>query len=298
MNVESAAVAEWFHAPVLAAESLEHLAPRPGWTVVDATAGLGGHTRLFADAVGESGRVIAIDRDVEILRIAQERVPAANVTWVHGEFSELTLILKRLSVAAIDGLFVDLGVSSPQLDRAERGFSFMREGPLDMRMNPTSGEPAASMIARLSAKQLADLFWEFGEERMSRRIARAIVSTREKTEITTTTQLAEIVRRAVPPSRKPERIDPATRVFQALRIAVNDELDELDSLLAQAPSLVKPGGRMAAISFHSLEDRRVKNDFRGSDWEPTTKKPVTASDEERDRNPRSRSAKLRAAVRR
>jgi len=290
--------AEWAHVPVLAAEVFEHLAPQPGWTVVDATAGLGGHTRLFAEAVGETGRVIAVDRDVESLKVAQERVTAANVAWVHREFSELTLMLRRMKIEAVDALFVDLGVSSPQLDRPERGFSFMREGPLDMRMNPTSGEPASSMIARLSVKQLADLIWEFGEERNSRRIARVIVNEREKAEITTTTQLADIVRRATPPSRKPERIDPATRVFQALRIAVNNELDELDSLLVQAPNLVKPGGRMAAISFHSLEDRRVKTAFRGPEWEPTTKKPVTATDEETAANPRSRSAKLRAAVRR
>jgi 16S rRNA (cytosine1402-N4)-methyltransferase len=290
--------AEWHHVPVLAAEVVEHLAPQPGWTVVDATTGLGGHTRLFAEAVGGQGRVIAVDRDLESLRVAQERTTAENVVWLHGEFSELTLMLRRMKIESVDGLFVDLGVSSPQLDRPERGFSFMREGPLDMRMNPTSGEPAGSMIARLSERQLADLIWEFGEERNSRRIAKAIVRERERAEIATTVQLAEIVRRATPPSRKPERIDAATRVFQALRIAVNNELDELDSLLAQAPNIVRPGGRMAAISFHSLEDRRVKTAFRGPEWEATTKKPVTATEPEQAVNPRSRSAKLRAAVRR
>ena len=290
--------ADWTHVPVLAAQVLEQLDPRPGQVVVDATTGLGGHTKLLAERVGESGRVLAIDRDAESLSEALRRVTLPNIEWIHGEFSELTLMLRRRGISTIDGLLVDLGVSSPQLDRAQRGFSFMREGPLDMRMDPTSGEPASSMIARMSAKQLADVFWEFGEERMSRRIARAIVAERERSPIVTTTQLAEIVRRSVPPSRAPNRIDPATRVFQALRIAVNNELDALDALLAQAPNLVRLEGRMSVISFHSLEDRRVKNAFRGPDWETITKKPVVASEPESAANPRSRSAKLRSAIRR
>jgi 16S rRNA (cytosine1402-N4)-methyltransferase len=290
--------AGWTHVPVLASAVLDQLAPRPGQTVVDATTGLGGHTRLFAERVGDAGRVLAIDRDAESLEEARRRVPHANVDWIHGEFSELTLLLRKRGVASIDGLFVDLGVSSPQLDRPERGFSFMREGPLDMRMDPTAGEPASSMIARMSPSQLADVFWEYGEERLSRRIARAIVAERERTPIHTTTHLADVVRRAVPPSRKVERIDPATRVFQALRIAVNDELNALDSLLTQAPGLIRPGGRMSVVSFHSLEDRRVKNAFRGEEWEPITKKPVVATDDEVAVNPRARSAKLRSALRR
>jgi 16S rRNA (cytosine1402-N4)-methyltransferase len=297
-TVEAAVSADWTHVPVLAAAVLEHLAPQPGQTIVDATTGLGGHTKLLAERVGDTGRILAIDRDAESLSEAQERVTLGNIEWIHGEFSELTLILRRRGIATVDGLLVDLGASSPQLDRAERGFSFMRQGPLDMRMDPTSGEPASSMIARMSAKQLADMFWEFGEERMSRRIARAIVAERERTPITSTTQLAEIVRRSVPPSRTPNRIDPATRVFQALRIAVNNELDALDALVAQAPSIVRLEGRMSVISFHSLEDRRVKNAFRGPEWESITKKPVVATEEEMAANPRSRSAKLRSAIRR
>jgi len=289
--------AAWVHRPVLAAEVIAHLAPKAGQTIVDATAGLGGHTSLLAERVGEHGRIIAIDRDRESVEEARLRVPAANVTWVHGEFSELTLILRRLGATSVDGLLVDLGVSSPQLDRAERGFSFMREGPLDMRMDPSSGEPASSLISRLPANQLADIFWQFGEERMSRRIARAIVAERERTPIATTTQLADVVRRAVPPSRKPDRIDPATRVFQALRIAVNHELEALDALLAQAPGVIRLGGRVSVISFHSLEDRRVKNAFRGPEWEAITKKPVVATDDENAINPRARSAKLRSAIR-
>jgi 16S rRNA (cytosine1402-N4)-methyltransferase len=198
----------------------------------------------------------------------------------------------------VNGLLADLGVSSPQLDRPERGFSFRFEGPLDMRMDPTRGTPASILIAELTEPDLADLFHRYGEERHSRRIARAIVEDRRKKPFRTTTDLADLIRRVVPRSADTARIDPATRVFQALRIVVNDELGALETLLDDLPGVIAAGGRAAIIAFHSLEDRLVKNAFRErSIWLPTTKKPITAGPDEERENPRSRSAKLRVAVR-
>jgi 16S rRNA (cytosine1402-N4)-methyltransferase len=288
------------HVSVMPSEVIEHLAPQPGEIHVDVTAGAGGHSLLLARAVGPSGRLIALDRDPAMLDIARQRLQGLPVTFVQASFDQLRQVLDDLKIEAVDGVLADLGISSDQLDRAERGFSFQQEGPLDMRMNPEIGEPASALLKRLNEREMADIFYHYGEERYSRRVARKIVEVRQKQPIETTTQLAELVRRCVPrPSGKGGRrqgIDPATRVFQALRIAVNDELAALEGLLASLPSCLKPGGRAALISFHSLEDRRVKQTFRARDyWDVLTKKPVEATEEEVRQNPRARSAKLRAA---
>jgi 16S rRNA (cytosine1402-N4)-methyltransferase len=290
------------HVSVLPAEVLAALDPRPGEAFVDATCGAGGHTRLLAERVAPGGRVIALDRDPAMLELARPRLEGLPVELVQSGFDGLEDVLAGLGLTRVDGVLADLGVCSDQLDDPERGLSFGRPGPLDMRLNPAEGEPASTLLRRLDERALADLIYEYGEERHSRRIARRIVEERKRSPLETTEQLAELVRRCVPrPPRGDRRrptIDPATRVFQALRIAVNDELDALDRLLAVLPRCVRPGGRVAVISFHSLEDRRVKNAFRDKAvWEALTKKPVQAGDEEVRANPRSRSAKLRAARR-
>jgi 16S rRNA (cytosine1402-N4)-methyltransferase len=290
------------HLPVLPAEVLDALAPAPGQTIVDATVGGGGHARLLAERLGPTGRLIGLDRDVAMLRLARPRLEGlpAELMLVVDNFDRLREVLDELQVPAVDAVLADLGVCSDQIDAAERGFSFQQAGPLDMRLNPAEGEPAAALVRRLSERDLADLFWKYGEERYSRRIARKIVEVRKRTPLETTEQLAELVRRCVPwPKGRRPVIDPATRVFQALRIAVNDELGALERLLAALPSCVQPGGRVAIISFHSLEDRRVKQAFRDrAVWEVLTRKPVQATEEEVRHNPRARSAKLRAARRR
>jgi 16S rRNA (cytosine1402-N4)-methyltransferase len=287
------------HVPVLPAEVLALLAPALGQVIVDATVGAGGHTRLLAERIGPPGRLITLDQDAAMLDLARPRLEGLPVTLVQANFDRLRDVLDELGIAAVDAVLADLGVCSDQLDRPERGLSFQQEGPLDMRLNLDEGEPASALLRRLNERDLADLFWQYGEERFSRRIARRIVETRRLAPLATTTELAELVRRCVPrPRGKRPAIDPATRVFQALRIAVNDELGALDRLLAALPGCVRPGGRAALISFHSLEDRRVKQAFRERDvWQELTRKPVQAgADEERD-NPRARSAKLRAARR-
>jgi 16S rRNA (cytosine1402-N4)-methyltransferase len=285
------------HVPVLPAEVLHWLDPKPGQTVVDCTAGAGGHSRLIAERILPGGRVIGLDQDPAMLDLARPRLAGLPVTLVHASFDQVAEVLRDENVVA-DAVLADLGISSDQLDAPTRGLSFQYDGPLDMRMDPTRGETAADLLRRLPERDLADLIFQFGEERFSRRIARRIVEARQTTPIETTTQLAELVRRCVPRG-KGHRIDPATRTFQALRIAVNDELDSLDRLLAQLPRVLKPGGRAVVISFHSLEDRRVKQAFRsGEQWQVLTKKPVTAGEDEERTNPRSRSAKLRAAQRR
>ncbi len=290
------------HVSVLPAEVLALLAPRPGDVFVDATCGAGGHARLLAERVGPGGRVVALDRDPAMLELARPRLEGLPVSLVRAGFEELPEVLADLGIEPVDGVLADLGVCSDQLDDPARGLSFARPGPLDMRLNPAEGEPAAELLRRLDERTLADLIYRYGEERFSRRIARRIVEERKQAPLETTEQLAELVRRCVPRPRPTGRrrpaIDPATRVFQALRIAVNDELDALDRLLTVLPRCVRPGGRVAVISFHSLEDRRVKNAFRDkSAWEVLTKKPVQAGDEEVRANPRARSAKLRAARR-
>jgi len=285
------------HVPVLAREVVALLDPRPGEVWVDATAGAGGHTRLIAERVGPTGRVIALDQDPTMLDRARANLEGLPATLVHANFDQLTAALASVGVTEIDGLLADLGFASDQMEDPGRGLSFQQDGPLDMRLDPTSSETAADLIARLSEYDLANVFYEYGEERHSRRVARKIVEARKQTPIRTTGQLADLVRSCVPRERG-RSFDPATRVFQGLRIAVNDELGALERLLAQVPRLVKPGGRVGIISFHSLEDRRVKETFRDREvWEPVTKKPVTAAEDEIRDNPRSRSAKLRVARR-
>jgi 16S rRNA (cytosine1402-N4)-methyltransferase len=301
MNEQPAAAVR--HVSVLPAEVLAALQPAPGQVMVDATLGVGGHARLLAERLGPSGRLIALDRDPAMIDLARPRLEGLPVTLVHAGFDDLRTVLDGVGLPAVDGVLADLGVCSDQLDAPERGFSFTQEGPLDMRLDPTAGEPASALLRRLGERDLADLFWQYGEERFSRRIARRIVETRRREPLVTTGQLADLVRRCVsrPPrgSRRKPPIDPATRVFQALRIAVNDELGALDRLLAALPGSVRPGGRVCLISFHSLEDRRVKQALRDrSVWEEATRKPVQAGTEEVRSNPRARSAKLRAARRR
>ena len=287
------------HVPVLSAEVLNALAVAPGQVVVDATVGAGGHSRLLAERVAPSGRLIGLDQDAAMLDLARPRLQALPVTLVQANFDRLRDVLDEQGVKKVDAVLADLGFCSDQLDDPERGLSFNLPGPLDMRLDPTRGEPASVLLKRLSERDLANLVFQYGEERFSRRIARKIVEVRKRSPLRTTEQLADLVRGCVPrPKGQRHPLDPATRTFQALRIAVNDELGALDRLLAALPECVKPGGQAAIISFHSLEDRRVKQAFRDrSTWENLTRKPIQASEEEVRNNPRARSAKLRAAVR-
>jgi len=292
------------HLSVLPAEVLAALEPQPGQLLVDATVGAGGHARLLAERLGPTGRLIALDQDQAMLELARPRLAGLPVTLVQANFKDLRAVLDRLGVAAADGVLADLGICSDQLDDPERGFSFSNPGPLDMRLDSGIAETAGDLLRRLNERDLADLIYEFGEERFSRRIARKIVELRRREPLRTTAELAELVRRCVPrpprsAGRRKPAIDPATRVFQALRIAVNGELEALDHLLLDLPRCLRPGGRAAVISFHSLEDRRVKNAFRQRDvWEAQTRKPIQAGEEETRHNPRARSARLRAAIKR
>jgi 16S rRNA (cytosine1402-N4)-methyltransferase len=289
------------HVPVLLDEVLEYLNVRPGGVICDATLGLAGHSTAIAKRLGGNGKLIAFDRDPEAMEAAKVRLEEVRAE-LGNEMPEVVYIAKAFSEAAnviepgsLDGLLADFGVSSLQLDEAHRGFSFRTDGPLDMRQDTRTGETAEQVVNQEDENELADLIYEFGEERRSRRIARAIVRARP---ITTTAELARVVSAAAP-SMKGDKIHPATRTFQALRIRVNNELGEIQSLLKSAGSLLKPGGRLVLISFHSLEDRLVKDAFR--EWgrekkfEILTKKPVVAGEQEEMRNPRSRSAKMRAA---
>ena len=290
------------HVPVLLDEVRTLLEPGRGGTFVDCTLGLGGHSRMLL----ESGatRVIGIDRDTEAIAIAKESLAefGDRVTFVHADYREVAEVLDAHGITEVAGLLADFGVSSMQLDADGRGFSFKRDEPLDMRMDRSRGETAADLLDRVDETELADVIYRFGEERRSRQVARAIVMARGQSPITTTGRLAEIVRRGVA-ARGWQRIDPATRTFQALRIWVNRELDELDSFIGRAASRLQVGGRLAMISFHSLEDRVVKHTLRdlarGDDAaiKVLTKHPVIAGDAEAAVNPRARSAKLRAAVR-
>ncbi|WP_044964359.1 16S rRNA (cytosine(1402)-N(4))-methyltransferase RsmH [Sorangium cellulosum] len=285
------------HVSVLGREVLAALSPVSEGVYVDATLGAGGHTATILETPG--ARVIGIDRDERALAIARARLARAGdrVTYVHGEFSEIERHLAALGVPQVDGLLADIGVSSMQLDDPGRGMSFRAEGPLDMRMDSSRGETALELIERLSDEELADLIYRYGEERRSRRVARCIKQAADSGELVTTLDLRRAVVRAVGPARI-GGVDPATRTFQALRIAVNGELDQLEALLEAAPRIIAPGGVLAVISFHSLEDRIVKRALREPEvWEPLTKKPVTAGDDEVEGNPRARSAKLRAARR-
>jgi 16S rRNA (cytosine1402-N4)-methyltransferase len=283
------------HVPVLAAELLKLVDPQPGQTWVDGTVGGGGHSLLVAEKIGASGRLIGLDQDLSMLVLAGPRLEGLPATLVHANFDQLPSVLRNFGINAVDGVVADLGFASDQVDERQRGLSFRDDGPLDMRLDPSTGTTAADLVNTLSEEALADVFFELGEERHSRRVARRIAERRGEKPFATTAELAEVVRRCVPRSGA---IDPATRVFQALRIAVNDELGALDRLLAALPKIVKPGGAAAIISFHSLEDRRVKQAFRNADvWQALTKKPVEADDAEVNRNPRARSAKLRVARR-
>jgi 16S rRNA (cytosine1402-N4)-methyltransferase len=291
------------HVPVLYQQAIDFLKVRAGGTYVDCTLGLAGHAEGIIRHLGKQGHLIGFDRDAEALELARIRLAgvtselgdqAPKVTLIDQAFSS---IAEHVKPASVDGLLADFGVSSLQFDEARRGFSFQASGSLDMRMDTREGPTAEQVVNEADERELADLIYEYGEERRSRRIARAIVRGRP---INSTGQLARIVTSAAP-TMKQERIHPATRTFQALRIYVNRELDEIKALFEAAPKLLKPSARLVVISFHSLEDRIAKDDLReGAQkgiWEILTRKPVTAAEEELERNPRSRSAKLRAAER-
>ena len=281
-------------------EVLEHLAPAREGTFVDCTTGLGGHTRAMLE--GGASRVIGLDRDQLALAQAQVVLSAYRdrLELVHSDYRSLETVLDARGIGTVEGVLADLGVSSMQLDEPGRGFSFRRDEPLDMRMDTDAGPTAAEALAGADEKTLADVIYEFGEERHARRIARAIVGSRERAPIDTTGKLADIVRRAIP-RKGYSRIDPATRTFQAIRIWVNRELEGLDVFLTRAARRLGPGGRIVVITFHSLEDRIVKHTFRAlqasDDLIIRTRRPVVPSEAEVERNPRARSAKLRAAER-
>ena len=290
------------HVPVLFDEAMEFIRMRPGGTYVDCTLGLAGHAEGIVRQLGSAGHLIGFDRDPEALELAKVRLAqvlqelgsqAPQVTLIGEAFST---IAEHVKAASADGLLADFGASSLHFDEARRGFSFQADGPLDMRMDTRSGPTAEQVVNETSERELANLIYEYGEERRSRTVARAIVRGRP---VTSTAQLARIVASAVPPMK---HIHPATRTFQALRIFVNQELHEIWALLEAAPSLLKPSARLVVISFHSLEDRIAKDSFREGAkkgiWNVLTRKPVTAKEEEINRNPRSRSAKLRATERR
>jgi 16S rRNA (cytosine1402-N4)-methyltransferase len=286
------------HASVLLAEALELLAVRPGGLWVDGTVGLGGHAEAMLRASAPDGRLLGTDRDAEALCLARERLApfGGRARLVAADFREIP---RHLAGECADGILLDLGVSSLQLDNPGRGFSFQAEGPLDMRMDREEGETAADLVNRLPEGELADLIYEYGEERASRRIARAIVHEREREPIRTTLRLADVVRRSAGRSRRPGH-NPATRTFQALRIRTNRELDGLGEAIVALAACLRPGGRMAVIAFHSLEDRPVKQAFRGLDgsgYRRLVKKPVRPGEAEARANPRARSARLRAIAR-
>lgn len=292
------------HVPVLLDEVVRVLDPRPGLTLVDATLGLAGHAAAVLPGLGPGGRLIGLDRDPQQLVPARQRLRPLGeehgvaIELVHADFADARDVLPGLQAPRVDRLLADLGFASNQVDDAARGLSFKHEGPLDMRLDPTQGPTAAELVHELPAGELADLLYELGEERLSRRIARKIVEARAAEPILTTSRLAELVRQAYGPGGRRQRIDPATRTFQALRIAVNRELDALDRLLRDLPGLMAPGATAAVISFHSLEDRRVKRAFQGYEDDGlgrrVTRKPIVAGEAEASQNPRSRSAKLRA----
>ncbi len=288
------------HVPVLLEAAIDFLRVRPGGTYVDCTLGLGGHSEAILRQLGPAGRLVGFDRDSEAMMLAKDRLMrvrdelgnrAPQVDFIGEAFSS---IARYIEPGSADGILADFGASSMQFDEARRGFSFQADGPLDMRMDTRSGPTAEQVVNEASERELADLIYEYGEERRSRTVARAIVRGRP---IATTRQLARIVASAVPHNNSP--IHPATRTFQALRIYVNRELEEIRALLEAAPRLLKPSARLVVISFHSLEDRIAKDSLRDGArddiWKILTKKPVVATDEEIGRNPRSRSAKLRAA---
>ena len=305
------------HESVLAKEILQHLHPREDGLIVDGTLGNGGHTELILKNTAPGLRVLGIDRDEQAIERAGKRLaPFRNrVTLIHGNFSDIKNILKKANVMNVDGLLLDLGVSSPQLDSPERGFSFMRNGPLDMRMDSTQKTTAADLLVKLSDEELVLVIKEYGEERFAKRIVRAIRKAQEQNPITTTLQLSNIVS-GVTHTPRPAKIHPATRTFQALRIAVNNELEHIKSALSDSLKVLSASARIMVISFHSLEDRIVKNFFKDEEkgcvcpprlpvcacghktrLKIITRRPVTPASEEVKRNPRASSSKLRVAER-
>jgi 16S rRNA (cytosine1402-N4)-methyltransferase len=294
-------VAASAHVPVLQEEVIALLCPRPGGRYLDATVGLGGHAEAILQAAGPTGILVGIDTDAEALTLARQRLApcGARVDLRKGRYEAVAEAVGPDQ--RFDGILFDLGASSLQMDTADRGFSFAHDGPLDMRMDRGAGATAAELLAQLSERELADLIYAWGEERWSRRIARAVVAARQGGSGTTTASLAAIVARSVPRRHWPPHIHPATRTFQALRIAVNEELVGLGPALEDATRRLAPGGRLVAISFHSLEDRIVKQTWRRLETAGAvrilTKRPITAGEAERAVNPRSRSAKLRAVER-
>ncbi len=290
--------ASFSHLPVLLAEVISGLEAAQGGVFVDATAGGAGHSRAILSA-SPSVRLIATDRDLTAVDTARERLAefGERARVAHARFSEIAAVLDESGISEVDGILADLGVSSFQIDTAERGMSFRHQGPLDMRMDTSRGETALELIERLEQDELADVIYELGEERASRRVARCIKQALAEGNLNDTIELRRAIVRAVGP-RRVGGIDPATRTFQALRIAVNSELNEVSALLELARTRIKPGGLLAVISFHSLEDRLVKREFQNRNlWAPISKKPIIATDEEQSQNPRSRSAKLRVARR-
>jgi len=297
------------HRPVMVTEVLEYLRPRTDGCYLDATVGEGGHAEALLEASAPTGRIFGVDRDPHALAVARERLAAYGPRCVlsHGDYREIEEWLPPLGVERLDGILLDLGLSSYQLDQPERGFSFRTEGPLDMRFDPSQGTTAADLVARWSEGELCRWLQEFGEERWARRIARAIVRTREQEPLLTTMQLASVIERAVPPAARYGRIHPATRTFQALRIAVNRELDGLGEALERLVDRLAPGGRLCVLTYHSLEDRVVKHRFRalaasaqggtGRSVTVLTRRPLRPTPEEIESNPKSRSAKFRAIER-
>jgi 16S rRNA (cytosine1402-N4)-methyltransferase len=300
---------DYRHIPVLVGEVVSSLRPQAQGIFVDATLGEGGHAEAILRAAAPSGRLIGIDRDAEVLAVTRQRLApfGPRVDIVHGGAAGLKSILETLQVAGVDGILLDLGVSSYQLESGARGFSFAREGPLDMRMDRTAEVPtAATLVNTLGEWELVNLITRYGEEHWARRIARAILRARRRAPLRTTQELAAIITQAIPPRARPPRIHPATRTFQALRIAVNQELSRLEETLDVATSCLQPGGRLCVIAYHSLEDRIVKRTFQTYVHSPKsdvprmrllTRKPVTPTHAERQANPRARSAKLRVLER-
>ena len=286
------------HIPVLLEEAIRLLAPVDGGIFVDGTLGLGGHTEKILQSCGPSGRVIGFEWDASALELAQKRLAPFGERFyaLHSNYSEIMSGLAEIGIYKVDGLLLDLGVSSLQFDSEERGFSFQTNGPLDMRMDKRRQHTAEEIINNFSKEDLADIFYYYGEERQARRIAAHIIEERTKDRITSTSQLARIVAGAVPKKYQPRKIHVATKVFQALRIAVNEELDNLTAILDTVTKILKPAGRVCIITFHSLEDRLVKWKFKDNpELHVLTKKPVIPDNEEIKMNPRARSAKLRAA---
>lgn len=307
---------EFHHVSVLLNEAVTNLKPRQGGTYVDCTLGGGGHTLEIVRRIVPGGRVIGIDQDLNALQAARERLKEYrdNIIFVHSNFYRLKEVVRELGIDYVDGVIFDLGVSSHQLDEASRGFSYMNDAPLDMRMNPTDTVTAENLVNELSEEELADIIYDYGEERWAKRIAGFIIEHRKNKRIGTTGELVEIIKKAIPAGARKDGPHPAKRTFQALRIAVNDELNRFAGALKEAVDILNPGGRVCVISFHSLEDRIAKDVFRDMardcicppqipictcNKERTVKvitgKPVIPGMEELDRNPRARSAKLRVA---